>query len=501
MRNLDQQTIAAGTAGTVLMERAGEQVCRVIVRQFGDVAGKRISVVAGGGNNGGDGFVAARLLHELQAEVHMVLLVSPGEIKGDALVHYGLLQGIAITVVTNETEAEQVPLHGDLLVDSLLGTGLTRDVSGRFATLIKRMNSSGVAILSVDIPSGLDADTGQVLGCAVKAHTTVTFQLQKQGMVQFPALDYVGDVIVVDIGISPAAIASCQLPFLLTASLVSELLPVRSATGHKGSFGHVLIVAGSLGKTGAAVLCGLGCLRSGSGLVSLCVPEGLNVILETQLVEAMTIPVQGQGGICFGNGDFKDIMRSSRGKGCVVIGPGLGLTTSTAQLVRQLVRELATPLLLDADGLNLLDLENFAGGAGKEIVLTPHPGEMARLLGKTVIEVQEDRVGAARDMAQKYKVTVVLKGAATVIAGPDGQVALNSTGNAGMGAGGMGDVLSGIISGFMGRGMSGFDAASLGVYSHGRAGDVLVESGMVFGYLASELAATLPEVWSEMQEG
>ncbi|MDA3970767.1 MAG: NAD(P)H-hydrate dehydratase [Desulfobulbaceae bacterium] len=499
IRDLDKQTIAAETLGAVLMERAGEQLCHVIVQQFADVAGKHISIVAGGGNNGGDGFVAARLLHELQAKVRVVLLVSPGSIAGDALVNFDLLHDIAVTVVTDESEARSVPLQCDLLVDSLLGTGLTRDVSGRFAIIIERMNRSGVAIIAVDIPSGIDADTGQLLGCAVKADVTVTFQLQKQGMVQYPGIEYVGDVVVADIGISPERIASYNLPFLLTSSVIAKIFPVRSASGHKGSFGHGLIVAGSKGKTGAAVLCGLGCLRSGAGLVSLCVPERLNTIFETHLLEAMTIPVQGEDGICFGNGDFNDILLASRGKGCVVIGPGLGLKDTTAQLVQQLVRELASPMLIDADGLNLLDMSILAGGTGKEIVLTPHPGEMARLSGKSVAEVQGDRVGAATFMARKYNVTVVLKGAGTVIAGSGGQVAINSTGNAGMGAGGMGDVLSGIISGFIASGMSGFDAACLGVYGHGRAGDLLVENGLAFGYLASELADTLPEVWHELQ--
>jgi NAD(P)H-hydrate epimerase len=278
------------------------------------------------------------------------------------------------------------------------------------------------------------------------------------------------------------------------------LFPNRSAAGHKGTFGHVVLVAGSEGKTGAGVLSGLGCLRTGVGLVSLCVPEKLNPVFEMHLIEAMTIPVAGDHGTCFGNGDFDRIITACKGKSCVVIGPGLGLAAGTGQLVNQLVRETKIPLVVDADGLNLLDIRMVAEMPEKDIVLTPHPGEMARLTGLTVAEIQQNRVQAAVDLAEKLGVVVVLKGAATVIAGPAGEVAINSTGNSGMGTGGMGDVLSGVISGFLAQGLSCFDAACLGVYSHGRAGDLLAEQGMPFGYLASELADALPDVWQEFSQ-
>ncbi len=497
IRAFDEQTISAGTPGTVLMERAGQHCCDAIVLELHDVAGKHITIVAGGGNNGGDGFVVARLLQKLQAKVHVLLLVSPDTIKGDARVNFDLLDGIGLTEILTEDVASGVLLQGDLVVDSLLGTGLTRDVAGRFAVMIDKINKSMVPCLAVDIPSGLDGDTGQVLGCAVRADITVTFQFQKQGMVQFPGREYVGEVIVCDIGIAPELIDACFLPQLLTVQTMGGLLPKRAEIGHKGSFGHVLLVAGSMGKTGAAILSGLGCLRAGAGLVSLCVVAQLNQIFETNLIEAMTIPVGGQDGVCFHNGDFGQIMEAARGKGCVVLGPGLGMANATAQLLNQLVCELNLPLVIDADGLNLLSASSLDALAGREVVLTPHPGEMACLTGLTVAEIQRDRVTAATHLATKIGVVVVLKGAATVVAGPEGDVAINSTGNAGMGAGGMGDVLSGIIAAFMGQGLSGFDAACLGVWSHGRAGDLLVEGGTPFGYLASELADTLPDVWHE----
>ncbi len=498
IREFDRQTILAGTPGTVLMERAGQHVCDAIVQRLGGVTDREITIICGGGNNGGDGFVAARLLGALQAKVQIFLLASPDSLQGDVRCNFERLTGVQVTPLLDDERVAAVDIHGDLIVDSLLGTGLSRVVTGRFALMIERLNQSGVPVLAVDIPSGLDADSGQVLGRAVRADSTVTFQVQKIGMVQFPAREYVGQVSVVDIGITPELLSESQLPTLISNSEAMGLFPQRMATGHKGSFGHVLLVAGSLGKTGAAILSGLGCLRSGVGLVSLCVPERLNQTCAMSLIEAMTIPVTGQDGICFHNHDFGLVVDESQGKGCVVLGPGLGQAETTRQLLNQLVSALTNPMLIDADGLNLLSSDSLKSLAGRKLVLTPHPGEMARLTGKTVAEIQANRVQAATSFAEEFGVVLVLKGAATVIAGPGGKVAINSTGNPGMGTGGMGDVLSGIIATFMARGLDPFSAACLGVYSHGRAGDLLVESGMSCGYLASELADALPDVWQEL---
>ena len=499
IREFDRQTIRQGTAGVTLMQRAGQHVCDACEQLLVTVNNKDIIIACGGGNNGGDGFVAARLLSGLGATVHVLLLVSPEKITGDAKVNFDLLTDISVIEINDENKASTINLQGDLVVDGLLGTGLARDVAGRFACLIQRINESGVPVLSVDIPSGLDADSGQVLGCAVQADVTVTFQLQKQGMVQYPARDYVGSVIVCDIGILPQLMDDASLAQLLSFTSIRGLLPKRISTGHKGSFGHILVVAGSSGKTGAAILSGLGCLRSGAGLVSLCVPERLNQTLEMNLIEAMTIPVQGQDGECFHNRDYSQVMAASKGKSCIVVGPGLGMEDSTIQFVNQLVQACDLPLVIDADGLNALDLGVLQEKDAKKVVLTPHPGEMARLTGLSIAEIQRDRVAAAKGLAQKLGVVVVLKGAATVVASPDGEIAVNSTGNSGMGVGGMGDVLSGIIGALLGQGLSVFAAACCGVFCHGRAGDLLVQSGMPFGYLASELADALPDVWQEFK--
>ena len=501
MREFDRLIIEAGTPGTVLMERAGQHCADGVVKMLGEVAGRRILIVCGGGNNGGDGFVVARLLQSLQAKVQVVLLVSADGLQGDAKVNFARLDGIEPIVLLCEDDVASFDLHGDLVVDCLFGTGLSRPVTGRFGLMIQRINGSGRPVVAVVIPSGLDADTGQVLGQAVRADLTVTFQLQKLGLVQFPALDYVGEVLVVDIGLSKKYIEDAALASLLDHDRAVRLLPDRIQTGHKGSFGHVLVVAGSRGKTGAAILSSLGCLRAGAGLVSLCVPEKLNVIVESTLLEAMTIPVRGLDGLCFHNHDFVQILDAASGKGCVVVGPGLGQEPSTAQLLNQLLVNLTTPLVVDADGLNLLHEDSLESLAGRRVVLTPHPGEMALLTGKTVAEIQQDRVKVARGFAKQFEVVVVLKGAATVIAGPSGEVAINSSGNAGMATGGMGDVLSGIIATLLAQGMSAFAAACLGVYSHGRAGDLLNHDGAPYGYLASELADTLPDVWQELLAG
>lgn len=498
IRCFDEETIAAGITGAVLMERAGQHVCDTVLRLLDGCTGKRIVIVAGGGNNGGDGFVVARLLQQMQAKVQVFLLVPPARLTGDAKLHFDRLDSSLVTELLSEEAVAGCKLRADLVVDSLLGTGLSRSVTGRFAIMIGKMNDGECPVIAVDIPSGLDADTGQVLGCAVRADATVTFHLQKLGMAQFPGLEYVGGVTVVDIGLTPEPLSALRTPRLLTHDVAGGLLPRRVVAGHKGSFGHVLVVAGSRGKTGAAILAGRGCLRAGAGLVSLCVPERLQNIFAVSLPEAMTISMLGQDGYVFGNGDLNTIMAAVQGKGSLVLGPGLGQADGTGQLVRQLVQECHIPLVIDADGLNLLGQHWFAGAEGREIVLTPHPGEMARLSGKTVAEVQASRVAIASAFARETSCVVVLKGAATVVAGPEGEVAINSTGNAGMGAGGMGDVLSGVIGAFLARGLSGFDAACLAVFAHGLAGDLLVESGMPMGYLASELADTLPDVWQEL---
>ncbi|MEN8258119.1 MAG: NAD(P)H-hydrate dehydratase, partial [Thermodesulfobacteriota bacterium] len=502
MRFLDKTTIDENIVpGLELMENAGKGTVDLMREYYGDCKAQRVAIFAGPGNNGGDGFVMARHLNDLGAEVSVYLLVRPEKINGDAAVNFKLLEeGVTIISLLDEVEVRGLSLQYDIIVDALLGTGLTRQVSGVFAQVVELINRTNVPVIAVDIPSGLDADSGVFWGCCVRADLTVTYGLAKSGLVQYPGADCVGHLEVVDIGIPASVVDAAEIKsFYLLDELAAGFLPQRENMGHKGSHGHVLILAGSRGKTGAAVLASEGALRSGAGLVSLCVPEKLNHIFEVHCLEAMTIPVAGLDGYALANSDYQEVVKAATGKRCLMIGPGLGAAPETAALVNQLVRSCNQPLVLDADALNGLDLESLAvSGDDRVRIITPHPGEMAKLTGLTSAEVQKNRLQVAGDFAKGHGVIVVLKGAATVIADPEGRLAVNSTGNHGMGTGGMGDVLAGLIAGLVAQNVKPFQAACLAVYGHGRSGDILAETGP-YGYLASELATVVPQVWAELQ--
>lgn len=503
MRFLDATTIDENiVSGLELMENAGKGTVDLMFDYFGDCKGQRVAVFAGPGNNGGDGFVMTRHLHDLGAEVNVYLLVSPEEIGGDAAVNFKRLPDeIICTTLLDKKAVRGLSLRCDIIVDALLGTGLNREVVGVFSQAIELINKAKIPVVAVDIPSGLNADSGALWGCCVEADLTVTYGLLKSGLVQYPGVDYVGHLEVVDIGIPLSVVERAEIQsFYGLDEVVAEFLPQRGSMGHKGSHGHVLVLAGSRGKTGAAVLAGEGALRSGAGLVSLCVPEKLNSIFEIHCLEAMTIPLAGLGGYVLADGDYQAIAQAAVGKQCLVMGPGLGTAPETAALVNQVVRNFTQVLVLDADALNVLELDNLVAAQGNLVrIVTPHPGEMAGLTGLSVAEVQDNRLQVAADFARQHGVVVVLKGAATVIAGPNGRLVVNSSGNNGMGTGGMGDVLAGIIGGLVAQKVEPFQAACLAVYAHGRAADILAESGP-YGYLASELAAVLPQVWAELQQ-
>jgi len=508
MQSLDQAAINEfGIPGIVLMENAGRGTVEIITREFGEPAGKLVSVFAGPGNNGGDGLVIARHLHKHGARPHVFLLVEPEKLKGDAATNLGIAQKMSIPVhpvlsIDDLNNLEDQLGRSRLVIDAIFGTGLTREVTGHFAEAIKRINMFSCPVVAVDIPSGLNSDTGLPLGQCVQADLTVTFGLAKVGQVVQPGARYVGNLEVVDIGIPDEAVQQVGIGMeVLARQELANWIPARQATDHKGTFGHLLILAGSAGKTGAAILSALGALRSGIGLVTLCVPHDLNAIFEASLLEAMTIPLPNSSHVLSVN-DFDLVTRSMEGKQAVVIGPGLGTAKETAELIVRIYRESSQPLVVDADGLNILAQEQtvLQNPAGVRI-LTPHPGEMARLIGGTAKDVQADRQQVAAQFAKEKGVFVVLKGANTVIASPEGRIAVNPTGNAGMATGGMGDVLSGLIGSLLAQGLSPWQAACLGVYVHGLAGDNLAAAtGIGFGYLAGDLANELPLAFQEMAE-
>jgi len=498
MRALDRWTIEHGTPGPVLMERAGGGAARVLRARLGRPRGP-VVVVCGRGNNGGDGFVVARHLRRARIPVEVWLAANPEDVRGDAA---GMLAAWrrgrnALHDLTGRGRVEALAsrlARTAVVVDALLGTGLNAPVSGLAAAVIEAVNrwaeSSGRPVLAIDIASGLAADSGRPLGVAIRATVTATFGCAKIGQVVYPGIDYTGVLDVVDIGIPPAALAAVHpRTSLLERGEVGRLLPPRPRDAHKGTFGHVLVIAGSRGKTGAALLAAEGAARAGAGLTTLAVPAALQAAFEGRVREVMTAALPDPG----------EIGSMLAGRAAVVCGPGLGVTDETRAVVGEVVRRTPAPLVLDADGLNIVAGTGLLRERAGPTVVTPHPGEMARLLGCETAEVQADRLAAARRVARGEGVVVVLKGARTVIAAPDGEAAISPAGNPGMASGGTGDVLAGIVGGLLGQGLAPFDAAILGVLAHGAAGDRVAARQGEVGLLAGDLLAELPPTLAELQ--
>jgi NAD(P)H-hydrate epimerase len=500
MQQMDRRTIESfGLPGRLLMENAGRGATRFFFQQFSGLENKRVGVIAGRGNNGGDGFVIARYLAQRGIAVQVFLLAASNRIKGDAAANLKLLKPLDIPLIEipdeNSFSAYQsVMTHIDVWVDAILGTGLKSDVRGYFQMVIDFINALKKPIFAVDIPSGLNSDTGQLCGACICANATATFGFAKTGQMIYPGVDYTGALEIIDIGIPPHIVKNvAPKHFLLTENTIKSYLTPRAKEAHKGTAGHLLVVAGSPGKTGAATMTSMSALRVGAGLVTLAIGQSCNPVVETQVMEAMTEPLpENQDGV-LGEDAFDAIQKLIPGKKCLAIGPGLGQATETGNLVRKMIKECQIPVVLDADGINHLSGETqLLKKASVPIILTPHPGEMARLLDVTVSEIQQDRINCARDVAVDLDVHVVLKGARTLIAHPDGRVFINPTGNAGMASGGMGDVLTGIIAGKIAQGFSPESAAHTGVYLHGAAADSLAKSIGPYGYLAGDVMKAIP---------
>ncbi|HVO28112.1 MAG TPA: NAD(P)H-hydrate dehydratase [Candidatus Margulisiibacteriota bacterium] len=493
MRRLDALTIERyGTPGHVLMERAGAGATAVLLAQFPHVRRRGVVIVAGKGNNGGDGFVIARWLRRKGVKAEVVLLGKPQDVKGDAARMLAMLKRarVPLTEARAAREVAKLPERftgAALLVDAVFGTGLNADVQGLAADVLHLMNTCGVPIFAVDIPSGLDADRGAPLGVAIQAEATATFGFAKIGQVVYPGVDHVGALAVVDIGIADEAVAEVRpRTRLLDADEVRPLVPVRAAESHKGSCGHVLIFAGSRGHTGAARLAAYAACRSGAGLTTLAGPASLNAIFASGVPEAMTACLDDVDG--FVRFDEAQVRALLEGKTAIILGPGLGTHEDARKLVRFVLREVALPTVVDADALTCIAGDSgMLTGARAQTILTPHPGEMARLLGSDSAAVQADRIATACGYAARYQCVVVLKGARSVIAAPDESLWINSTGNPGMASGGMGDALSGILGALLAQGLSPAEAACLGVYVHGEVADHVAAVRGQIGLLASDI--------------
>jgi len=493
MRGLDRHAIETlGVPGELLMENAGCAVARAVLALR--PPGGAVVVVCGAGNNGGDGWVVARQLHGLGVSVRAVWLADPGTLTGDASASFERARAAGVTAGPLGAELP----GADVVVDALFGTGLTRPVTGEAAGAIRAINASGedAAVVAVDLPSGLDADTGQILGAAVDADLTVTIAAPKLGLALEPGRSLAGEVVVARVGIPEQAPGLSPEADLWTAEAAGLLLPERPEAGHKGRFGHVLVVAGSEGKTGAAALAAVAAARAGAGLVSLACPAGLNDILEVKCTEAMTQPLPDTPQRCLAAGASAQIVALAEERDVVALGPGIGTAEETVKCVRAVVEAIGRPLVLDADALNaLVGHGQLLRRRAAPTLLTPHPGEAARWLDIRPVELNADRVGAARRLAEATGSVVLLKGAASVVAGPGGFTCVNPTGGPVLATGGTGDVLTGLCAGLLAQGCDAEDAAALAAFVHGAAGDRLAErrgdTGLLAGELAEELPATL----------
>lgn len=508
MSLMDKKTIEEfGLPGMVLMENAGRGATRILLSKFGHLKNRKVGILAGAGNNGGDGFVVARYLAGNGIDVSVYLFAAVSKPKGDAAVNLSLLSDLKIPVIEILDEkalaGHKAEMTGcDIWVDALFGTGLNAPVSGVIKTAIDLINILKKPVLAIDIPSGLHPDTGVPLGACIRANVTATFGYAKTGHFTYPGIDYCGSIEIVDIGIPPH-IAEAEKPAarLLTPEIISSCYRPRSTNAHKGTTGHLLVFAGTKGKTGAAALTAEAAMRSGAGLVTLGVPESVNPILEMLLTEAMTVPLPETQDKVLSNEATGILLHTMNGKACLAIGPGIGTDKQTADVFNELMCESTIPVVIDADGLNLLgDNLTLLTNIKTPAVLTPHPKEMARLTGESVAAIQNNRINSARAFAETYKVHLVLKGARTVIAHPDGTVYINPTGNPAMASGGMGDVLTGMIAGFITQGYSPAEASHMGVYLHGTAADILSAETGPAGILASDIIRAIPHTLALMAE-
>ena len=499
MREIDRLTIEKyGVPSLTLMERAGEAVTQSLLGRFARSVKKGVLIVAGKGNNGGDGLVVARLLKKKRIPCEVALLARPEELSGDAA--HNLRAYLKLKGKVSEVSAQHLDLlrarisRNALVVDAILGTGIKSEVHGLFAEAINLINAAGLPVVAVDIPSGLDTDKGAPLGATVQAEMTVALGFPKLGEIIYPGVKFTGELAVADIGLDERAVAEvASKTELLERAMVRSLVPRRDPDSHKGSYGHLMIVAGSRGKTGAAILSSRAAMRSGAGLATLAAPRSLNNIFAGALVEVMTEPLRDNAAEevePLSDDEWRHLLER---KDALLFGPGIGVNPATQNILRWLLKNLAIPWVIDADGLNNLVLEiDRLCRARIPPVLTPHPGEMARLTGKSTAEVNADRVGIARSFAVEHRCHLVLKGARTVIATPDGKIFINSTGNPGMASAGMGDVLAGILTALLGQGLGPEDAMKLGVYLHGFVGDTVAETKGPIGLIASDIIEGLP---------
>lgn len=519
MNEIDTYTIdSLGVPGIVLMENAALRVVEVVVNVLdGAVKGRKLLILAGKGNNGGDAFAVARHLLLMGAKVDVYLLAGKNSISGDAKTNLDILGKLDMKV--HELLDDSMPAsfseelnNSEIIIDGIFGTGFRGKPEGVAEKVIEQINISKKVVVSIDIPSGVNGETGKVPGICIKASVTVTFQLPKPGLVLHPGCDHVGKLVVADIGIPGMAIDHQEIKMYVLSNNsiinaqgstgnncydaeMASLLPVRTLNSNKGDYGKLFIITGSTGMTGSGCLSAEAALRIGAGLVYVGVPSSLSCIYGSVLREPILIPLEDSGKGSLITNCMEEISNKMERMDIVAVGPGLSVTDDTKAVVRGIIRKCKVPLVLDADALNAVASDvSILNELKVDTVITPHPGEMARLTGITIDEVQADRIKAAGEFASKWKLIVVLKGSRTIIALPDGKIFVNTSGNPGMATGGSGDVLTGIITGLAGQGLKLSDAAVLGVYLHGLAGDAAAGKRGMNGMIAGDIIEELPYV-------
>jgi hydroxyethylthiazole kinase-like uncharacterized protein yjeF len=495
-----------GIPSAVLMENAGRNTYRLMKEKYLNGA-RQIAVICGKGNNGGDGFVIARYALADGYKTKVYLLCSGEDLKDDAALNmklYMSLRGEIIECDNNPKIVKEGLKDADIIVDAIFGTGLSKEVKGKERVAIEEINRSGKPVIAVDIPSGIDGMRGVPLGVAVKAIHTFTYGYPKPGHIIYPGADHTGKLTVIDISIPSIAENEIGIDgHVVDGEMVRGFLRPRLSGSHKGTYGHAAVIAGSVGKTGAAHMASLAALKIGAGLVTLAIPESLNAIMEVKLTEVMTFPVEDKGKGCFMLSSFKKLADFVEDKDVIVIGPGLSQFGETMEMVRKLFTEVKKPFVIDADGINAfqghLDILKKAKG---QAVLTPHPGELARIMGMTPQDVNADRIGIGAKFVEKHGVNLLLKGARSILFTTDGGTFINPTGNPALAKGGSGDILTGFIGGLAAQGYTLAQSSIIGAYLHGYIADTWhADTGSDIDLLASDLLNGVGRTMKEIERG
>ncbi len=495
MRRIDEIAIKEYNIPSLsLMEDAGRSVYKHIKSIYSNY--KKAIVFCGSGNNGGDGMVVARYLKRDGWEVKVILLSENDKLTEESKEQLKKIKRLKIPVIHMD-DLEKIDKMS-VIVDAIFGTGIKREITGKIKQVIERINQSGMPVISVDIPSGVSGDDGSIMGTAVKADITVTLGLPKRGHFLYPGAEHTGRLIVEYIGFPQELLISEDLKVsTIDKDYVKSIIPVRKRYSHKGTYGHVLIVAGSRGRTGAALMAGRAALRIGAGMVTLGVPESLLGSFQSAVLEEMCLPLPDRDGIICIDA-FEDIMRFLHKRADILaVGPGIGVNSDTRELMRRLITSSPKPVVIDADGINSIEDPEILISSRSEIVLTPHPGEFSRLTDITVNEIERDRISHAISFVERYRNILILKGVPTVISW-NRYAWLNTTGNPGMAKAGSGDVLTGIVAGLIAQGMRPLQASISGVYIHGLSGDIASRRFTNYSLLARDIIDLIPEAFMEL---